>query len=330
MDSQSIINEKPLQTPHLDVDHVPLADKDFQIKDTISPSPLLQLHCWNKDKFLNQNDDNHLWEYNLPKYFVPQVYQFPEIIHLCQNCYIPSQRAIVSPNQQILFTIIAKSINQLPQIQPNPNETPFSIENLLALYLKLGLPRGTQVFHTFILEESHIPTNSPPHSATDFSKRVKQIVTMLSCMLGYTTGEHVDKPILSFLSIFSPGKPAAVILNFSQFLADRIHDQLIRLPNERVFKYSFVLFHMFLYFQSNKFPANIQKLDTKGHPRSLIFWTPLIQKYSSVFSYKEFIDSFVHPVVNMLTSRNQCRISDEIKRVLEFSKNSRIGDWYLY
>ena len=98
MASQSILNEKPLQTPHLDIDHLPLADRDFQIKDTVSPSHLLKLHYWSKDKLLNQNDNNHLWESNFPKYLFPQVYQFPEIILLCQNHYIPSQRAIVSPN----------------------------------------------------------------------------------------------------------------------------------------------------------------------------------------------------------------------------------------
>jgi len=99
MASQSILNEKPLQTPHLDVDHLPLIDRDFEIKGTVSPSHLLKLHYWSKDKFLNQNDDIHLWESNFPKYLFPQGYQFPKITHLCQNCYILSQRAIVSPDQ---------------------------------------------------------------------------------------------------------------------------------------------------------------------------------------------------------------------------------------
>ena len=122
----------------------------------------------------------------------------------------------------------------------------------------------------------------------------------------------------------------AIVFNFAQFLTDRIHDQLTGFPDGRVFKYSSVLFHMFLYFQSERFIVNIQKLDTKGNPRSVIFWTPLIQKYSTIFSYKEFIDSFFHPVVNMLSSSNQPRISDKIKKVLQLSKHSRIGDQYLY
>lgn len=118
-----------------------------------------------------------------------------------------------------------------------------------------------------------------------------------------------------------PRKPSETVFNFGQFLVDRIHDHLIRLLNERVFKFSSVLFHMFLYFKSDKFPVNIQNFETKGHPSSVIFWTPLIQKYSTIFSYKVFIDYFLHRVINMLSSSIQPRISDEIKRVLQLSKN---------
>lgn len=62
MASQSCLDIRPPQTPHLDIDYLPLANNEFQIKDTASPSHLLKLHCWSKDKFLNQNDDIHLWE----------------------------------------------------------------------------------------------------------------------------------------------------------------------------------------------------------------------------------------------------------------------------
>lgn len=120
----------------------------------------------------------------------------------------------MSLNQQILFTITAKSINQMLQIQPKPNETPFSIENLFEMYIKLDLPKRSQFFQTFILEEAHIPTDNPPYSSTIFSERARHIVTMLSCILGYTTDEHVDEPILAFLSIFCPGKSPTIVFNF--------------------------------------------------------------------------------------------------------------------
>lgn len=173
-----------------------------------------------------------------------------------------------------------------------------------------------QIFQTFIIEESHTPTYSPPYSNSIFSERGIQIITMFSCVIGYTTDEHVDEVVLAFLSIFLPRKPPATMYNFAQFIADKIHEHFIRLSTERVFKYSSLFFHMFLYFQWDKFPISIQKLYTNGNPRSFIFWTPLIQRYSKVFSYKEFIDSFFHPVINMLTNSYQPRINEEIKRVL--------------
>lgn len=53
MASQRILSENPLLTPHLDIDHLPLADKYFQIKDTSTSSHQLKLQYWSKDKFLN-------------------------------------------------------------------------------------------------------------------------------------------------------------------------------------------------------------------------------------------------------------------------------------
>lgn len=99
MDSQSSLDVRSMETPHLDINHLPLADVDFQFKDNVSPSHLLKHQYWSKDKFLNHNDEIHLWESNFPKYLFPQVYLFLEIIHSCQACYVPSQRAIVSPDQ---------------------------------------------------------------------------------------------------------------------------------------------------------------------------------------------------------------------------------------
>ena len=73
------------------------------------------------------------------------------------------------------------------------------------------------------------------------------------------------------MSIYTPGQPPAVIYDYAKFIADRMHDQFLRMSNGRVFKYSSVLYHLFLYYQTNKFSFTLQKLDTKGHPRSLIF-----------------------------------------------------------
>ena len=77
---------RPITTPHLDLGHLPLVDRDFQIKDTSAYTLLLKIHCWSKDRYLNHTDDVGLWEFNFPKYQVPQVHVFLEIVHMCHAC----------------------------------------------------------------------------------------------------------------------------------------------------------------------------------------------------------------------------------------------------
>jgi len=97
MASRSILNANPLQSLVANVEHLPLADKDFKIVDTMTDSNLLEVHCWSHDKFIDQVDDIHLWDSNLPKYPFPQTYQCPELIRLRQINYFPNERDIVTP-----------------------------------------------------------------------------------------------------------------------------------------------------------------------------------------------------------------------------------------
>ncbi len=68
------------------------------------------------------------------------------------------------------------------------------------------------------------------------------------------------------MSIYSPGKPPAIMFDYSKFITDKMHDQFMRMENERVFKYSSVLYHILLYYQDDQFPFTLQKLDTEVAP----------------------------------------------------------------
>ena len=152
----------------------------------------------------------------MPKYIVPQTFQCAKVIRLCQTSYLPDQRALVTPAKEILFTITTESINQMLQIQPRPDETPLSIETLTQLYLNLDFPKRFQIFQTFIPSSVETPNTNPPYPTTIFSERTRHIIAMLSCILGYFTDEHVDSPVLGFLSIFTLGHPPTSIINFPQ------------------------------------------------------------------------------------------------------------------
>lgn len=103
----------------------------------------------------------------------------------------------------------------------------------------------------------------------------------------------------------------------------------MRLENERVFKYSAVIYHLFLYYQADKFPFPIEKLDIEGNLRSVVFWTPRFQKYEYPYPYTYFIDLFLHIVATMLIGSPPPRIGPDIW-VLHLSKQYKVGDWYLY
>lgn len=44
---------RPITTPHLDLDHLPLVDRDFQIKYTTAIELLRKVHYQSRDKSLN-------------------------------------------------------------------------------------------------------------------------------------------------------------------------------------------------------------------------------------------------------------------------------------
>lgn len=140
------IDIRPINTSHLDLDHLPLADRDFQIRDTTAIELLLKIHCLSKDRYLNHRHDIGLSESNSPRYQFCQVHIFPEISHMCYACYVPNRRAIMSHDQKVLFTIIAESINEMLQFQSGPNLTPLPIGDLLDQYPKLSPSRLPQSF----------------------------------------------------------------------------------------------------------------------------------------------------------------------------------------
>jgi hypothetical protein len=88
--------ENPFLPPPVDLDKIPLVDKDRLIVDTICDFDFSDLQSWLREVFLDQSDEIGLWESNLPLYLFPQIHHFLKFTLKCQAHYIPDQRAIVS------------------------------------------------------------------------------------------------------------------------------------------------------------------------------------------------------------------------------------------
>jgi hypothetical protein len=72
-----------------------------------------------------------------------------------------------------------------------------------------------------------------------------------------------------------------VKFNYSQFLADIIHEQILKFTTEEMFKYSSIMVYMFIFYQAYMFPFTLEKLNEQGIPQSVIFWTSLVRKNST-------------------------------------------------
>ena len=223
---------RPITTSHLDLDHLPLPEKDFQIKDTIVRESPIKVYYRYRDQYLNQANQIGLWESILPKYQFLEVHIFPEIVHYCHTNYNPSQREVMYPSLDELFTITTKSINAMLQLQHEQNLTPLSIGNLLNQFPNLITGKIAEMFQTFIRKEKHIPKDPPPYVATIFSPFGQDIVPMISRVLRYTTSEYIDEIILAFMSIFTLGQPPPIIYDYAKFIVDKMHDQLLIMNNE--------------------------------------------------------------------------------------------------
>jgi hypothetical protein len=322
--------ENPFVPPPVDLDKIPLVDKDRLIADTACSFDFSDLQSWLREVFLDQSDEVGLWESNLPLYMFPQVHHFPEFALKCRFHYVPEQKAIVSSLGDVLFFITPEDIDQMMQVTRPDSAAQFNLEVLTELYQRMTFPQRAQIFELFSPPSSPIPTTSPPYPSSIFSIKGNQIISAVCALLGYFSDQWVDEPILGFLSIFSNGEQPTTQFDYGTFLAKNIHDQFMNFPTEGVFRYSSILAYMFLYFQAEKFSFSMQKMDADGKPQPVTAWTSLLKRNSAEYNFAEFIDQFYHPVLGMLAGVPEPRVNDEVRRVLHLSENTKTGDWYLY
>lgn len=130
-------NENPVLPPPIYMDHLPLIDLQYKIVETNCEFDLFQIHSWLKRKFLDQSDELNLWESILPQFTFPQTHHFPELVSWCQLSYLPSQKAIMSRNGEIMFTIIVEAISQMLQVKIPNSSKPLLVDSLRNLYRNL-------------------------------------------------------------------------------------------------------------------------------------------------------------------------------------------------
>jgi len=295
MEAPADLNAAPINAPHKDLNYLPLADKEFQIKDLTTDYNYLQGFCQLRDSHLSNFDIFGLWESNLPMYFLPSVHVFPDSIHQCCANYDPILRAIMSPSQNVLFSITAESINEMLHFHSTEPLAPLSMGFLVEKASQFRSSEITCITQMF-MSPKHQPKGPPPYLHAFFTETDKLILDMISSVLGFRSSEYVDDITLVMLSIFTLGQPPAIKYDYDTFIANKIHAQFMNLERDGVFKYTSYIYRLLLYYQPDNFPFPIRKLDSKGNQRSVIFWSLVFHyTYECPYTYSEFIDLFVHP-----------------------------------
>lgn len=312
------MRKNPISSATSDFDHIPLVDQYYKIAYIKCEFNLFNLHHWLKKTYLDQRDDINIWESLLPIFMFPQVHHFLDFIIWCQAKYNPVQRTIVAHNGDILVTISPKTVNQMLLILENDFLSQFYVPSPMDLYHKLTFPWRDQIFESFLPKDDQLPKKIPPYPTSMFPQKAKQAIFLVSFLLGYQLDQWVDEPIVGFLPIFSKEHKPTFMFNFSHFLADNIHEQLMKITTEGMFKYASVLLSIFIFQQGDKFPIALQKKDDQGVSQ-LIEWTSLVRRNSMEFSFTDFIDRFIHTVAWLLNNQIELRINPKIKRIFHVS-----------
>lgn len=99
---------------------------------------------------------------------------------------------------------------------------------------------------------------------------------------------------------------------------------------EGLFKYTFVLVYLFLFYQSERFCFPLQKMDSYENPQPVIHRTSLVRKNTTGFTFSDFVDQYLYVSYLLLINDVEPRIGPEIRKILHLSEQTRTRDWYLY
>ena len=202
METPPSLNVTPLNAPHKDLDYLPLADRDFQIKYLIIDKNHMRVFCQGRDNYLNGFDILGLWEYNLPMYFLPSVHVFPKMIRHCHANYDPDRQAVMSSIQTVIFPITSESINEMLYFHPSQALTPLSMGGLLEKSTKLSQEELNLLCQTF-MSPKHQLDGPPPYMQTFLIDMGQLIIDMISLIMGFNNSEFVDESTLVMLSMFT-------------------------------------------------------------------------------------------------------------------------------
>ena len=179
------------------------------------------------------------------------------------------------------------------------------------------IKQGDKLTDAQIIKFNQLYINSdivmyPPIVHVYLNELGRDLADMISPILGYSSIEHIDATVLVMMLMFAHGK-SPICYDYATYISDKIHEQLMNLRRDRMFRYTSYIYHLILYHQHEKFHFAMKRVDAQGNPRSVVYWSSAFHCRScSPYTYCEFIDLFIHPAMSLLMSSPPPRLTDEM------------------
>jgi hypothetical protein len=155
--------------------------------------------------------------------------------------YNPTMRIVVSYNgARVIFLVNLDAIFYMLLFLEN--QTPLDEESLVTKFNSLTLAQKGNLLVKFLLVGENIHEIIMPFQASTFSDLSQEIIFMTCLVLGYEN--TIDESILGFINKIAH----AIFFNYSKYLFDAIHNQLVHFSSLKCFKYQSYLIYLMLYF----------------------------------------------------------------------------------
>lgn len=311
------LNIAPLNAPQRELEWKDLVDLDYQISEESPSKCKFHLHLLNelKAKHKDGTDILGIWDSFLPIFKLPQVNQFPDLIHLCVVCYDPMQRAVLDPTGSVVFYMTPEAIREMLQFKTQKKLVPLSLMDLVNQGAKILTDAQILKLNQLFITNSDTVLH-PPIFDGYLNQLGVDLAYMISSILGYKSLEFIDETVLVMMTMFSPGK-SPIYYDYATYISDKMHEEFLNLSREKVFRYTSYIYHLILYYQHEKFSFDIKRTDAEGNPRSVVYWTSVFHSRTySPYTYYEFIDLFIHPAMSLFLTSPPPRLTDEMQRIL--------------
>ena len=146
------LNVAPLNSPQRELEWKALADLDYQISEEMLMHSKYHIHLLNelKIKHETRTDVLGIWDSFLPIFKLPQVNQFPDLIHLCAECYDATQRAVIDPSGSVVFYVTPEAIREMLNFKTEKKLVPLSLIDLIKQGAKLTYAQVTKLNQLYI------------------------------------------------------------------------------------------------------------------------------------------------------------------------------------